>query len=283
MSAKTFVLSLVKLSLLVSFISCRPSDPVGELNRLVNEYGYIGHQNPLENAEPGTLLAGKPNALAFVAPAEDCFPEEAVSRSFDNSNINKKYSYNFVGSLGFLANGSLPITGGFGLESNHIVQVELNGIQIEYLSSIDITDYYLNGMPEACKLYLDDVGFVIQALSTSSLKLKIMKTSGTNIRLDPANIANYFQFDFGVNWQIVDEYTVEINSPKYIGYQLGRLRLEDGGRTLYRASSVSKDGQKFLFEAIGVFDDDEENLERSLEYMSSNDESELDKNSVYWP
>ena len=281
MTLKTFFMSVAKLSLLVSFISCRPSDPVGELNRLVSEYGYIGWQNPMENASTGTLVAGSPTAVAFVAPPSDCFPEEEVPRFFDNSNIQKKYNYNFVGNLGFLSSGGLPISAGFGLESNHIVQVEINGIQIETMSSIAITDFYLEGMSQTCKLYLDDVGFIIQAMSTSDLKLSILKTSGSNIRLDPTNIANYFQFDFGVNWQIVDEHTVQITTPKYIGYQLGRLRLEDEGRTLYRASSV-EDG-KYLFQSIGVFGDEEENKEGAIKSLNALEptESEMDQNSVF--
>lgn len=276
MSIKTFILSMLKLSLLVSFISCRPSDPVGELNRLVSEYGYIGWQNPMEFADSGTLVAGKADAVAFVAPSSDCFPEDQVGRSYDNSNIRKKYNYTFVGNLGFLTSGSLPISGGFGLDSDMIVNVELNGIKIEYLSSIDVSRYYQEGMDETCKLYLDDVGFIIQAMSTDSLKLSVMKSNGTQIGIDPVNIGEFFQFDFGVNWQVIDEYTVEITTPKYIGYQLGRLRLNDEGRTLYRASSVTKDG-KYLFESISVFEDEEEDTKRSLDFLST----EVEDDAVY--
>lgn len=276
----TVVFSFAKLLLLVSFISCRPSDPVGELNRLVSEYGFIGYQNPLENASTGTLIAGTPTSMAFVAPANDCFPEEEIPRYYDQSNINKKYQYNFVGNLGFLTNGNPILSAGFGLDSSHVVNVELNGITIEYMSSIDITDYYLDGMSETCKLYLDDVGFVIQALSTDSMKLSVQKIKGTKIELDAENVSQFFQFGFGVNYQIVDEYTVEVTSTKYIGYQLGRLRLSDEGRTLYRASSVVDD--KFYFESIGVFQDEEEEaIISSIEAIESGAGSEIDANAVY--
>ena len=42
-------------------------DPVSAVNGLVKEYGYIGFQNPLQEAKTGTLLAGRPTALSFVA------------------------------------------------------------------------------------------------------------------------------------------------------------------------------------------------------------------------
>ena len=57
----------------------------------------------------------------------------------------------------------------------------------------------------------------------------------------------------GVDWEITDSHNVEITTPKYIGYQLGRLRLEDDGRSLYRAVEAIDD--QFVFEKIALFDD----------------------------
>jgi hypothetical protein len=248
---------LLILPILTSCEKPPTDDPVSALNGLVKEYGYIGYQNPLESSGTGTLLGGRPTSLAFVGHAQNCFSSESIERHYDYSNIRKKYNYSFQGNLGFLAFGTPIISGGLGLNKTHTVDIELNGITMEYMSSIDVTEHYQNNMSDICKDSLNEVGFSIQALITDSLKISIKKTGGINIGINADNVASFFDIEAGVDWQIVDEYTIEIKTPKYIGYQLGRLRLEDEGRVLYRAMSTQED--KFVFEAITLFPDDETN------------------------
>ncbi len=255
-------------------------DPISALHGLVNEYGFIGHENPLENSETGTMLAGTPNSLAYIAPSETCFPKEALTRSYDRQHFNRTYNYSFQGNLGFTVFGTSLFSAGLGLNNQHTVDIELNGVTIEYLSSIEISEWYLEGMSETCKVYLDDVGFIIQALIADSMKITIKKIGGTNIGIDADNINQYINIEAGVDWQIVDGYTVEINTPKYIGYQLGRLRLEDDARVLYRAMTTKED--RFIFESIGLFDDEEVstvNISKNL--LKDLSEISLEKASQY--
>lgn len=271
--------SLLTLSLLpLCFTGCKKpvtDDPVSALNGLVKEYGFIGYQNPMETSGSGTMLAGRPTALSFIAPPDDCFSPELLPRNYDTSNFRKTYNYQFQGNLGFLAFGTPVVSAGLGLTNQHTVEVELNGITIEYLSSIGVTQWYRDGMSDVCREYLDDVGFVIQALITDSMKLSIKKIGGLNIGLNSDNVADFFEFEAGVDWQIVNEYEIEITTPKYIGYQLGRLRLEDDGRVLYRAKTVEDD--RFIFEAIGLFDDPVE-----VPMQAEKIVSELDDASEYY-
>lgn len=239
---------------LLSFISCKSEDPVSELNALVREYGFIGFFAPVSTADPGTLLAGRPSSVAYVAPSQDCFPDDRVQRYVDDSNISRRYSYLFQGNLGFLAGGNPIISGGLGLEDEMYVEIELNGIQIEYMSSIDISEYYIDGMSEVCREYLDNVGFIVQSLLTDNMTMRVYNRRGRQIGLNSDNIGQFFSFDIGVDWEIIDEYTVEVTTPKYIGYQLGQLRKSDAGMVLYRAMQVSKKDQ-YVFEKIGVFQD----------------------------
>lgn len=279
----TKIIALSTISIF-SFTGCEKAitdDPISALNGLVKEYGFIGYENPLENSGTGTMLAGRPTALSYIAPAQECFSSDGLERHFDKQHFNRSYNYKFQGNLGFTVFGSALFSAGLGLNKTHTVNVELNGITVEYLSSIGITDWYRNEMSETCKEYLDDVGFVIQALITDSMKISISKVGGTNIGLSADNISEFVQFEAGVDWQIVDAYTVEISTPKYIGYQLGRLRLEDGGRTLYRAMTAEND--QFVFEAISLFPEApaqqvpmiaaKERKQKSL--------SELDQHSVF--
>jgi hypothetical protein len=251
-------------------------DPISALNGLVREYGFIGYENPLEESRTGTMLAGRPTALAYIAPSEACFNDDSVSRSHDRQHFNRSYNYQFQGNLGFTVFGMSLFSAGLGLQKSHTVNIELNGITIEYMSAIDITDWYKDGMSQTCKDYLNDVGFVTQALITDSMKISIEKVGGTQIGINADNIGDFIQIEAGVDYSIVDKYTIEITTPKYIGYQLGRLKLEDEGRVLYRAMTAVND--EFIFEAISLFQDDEDENEIQKEEEG---QSELDSNSIF--
>ena len=269
---------------LVSFTGCKKdelNDPLTALNGLVKEYGYIGYQNPMEKGGTGVLVGGKPDALAFIAPKEECFPDESVNRIVDTSNISKKYNYKFQGNLGFLAFGTPIVSAGLGLRKEHTVSIELNGITLEYMNSLDVTRWYREGLDDVCKEYLNDVGFVIQALQTESLTISIKKIGGLNIGLNAENVSQFFDIEAGVDWKIEDEFKLVIDTPKYIGYQLGRLKQEDNGKSLYRA--MSTEDNKFIFEKISLFDEPEEDKpsEEKSNFQKSLGAPTVDENSIF--
>lgn len=237
------------------FTACQPEqqDPNKAIDGLVKDFGYIGFQNPLENTGTGSLIGGRPDAVSFVAAPQDCYPEEELVRHTDRSEYSRIYKYKFQGSLGFLLSGNFLLSAGLSLKKDITVEIELSGLTTEYMSSIDITDWYKEGMSETCRLYLNDVGFIIQALKAEKLSISFKKISGNSIGLNADNVSEFVQFETGVDWSIEDETRIVITTPKYVGYQLGRLRLEDDGRSLWRAMSVKDD--KYFFERIALFDD----------------------------
>lgn len=254
--SKVFVLSALVL------FSCQPEpevseDPTKVLNDLVSPYGFIGFQNAMDRGESGThtgvLVGGRPSALAYVAAADSCFPQnDRLPRYQDRANIQKTYNYSFQGNLGFLTLGIPIISAGLGIEKSMTVEVELNGLVIEYLDSIDVTDWYREDMRSTCRDYLEEVGFLIQTIHTDSMKISMKRLGGTNIGLNADNVNDYFQFESGVNWQIVDAYTIEITTPHTLGYQIALMKPEDQGQALYRAMSIQEDS--FVFEKIGFSD-----------------------------
>lgn len=253
--------TLVATSL--AFFSCVPQqpditkDPVSALNSLVSPYGFIGFQNAMDRGDNGThtgiLVGGRPTALAYVSNAETCFPQnDKLPRYVDKANINKSYHYSFQGNLGILSLGIPILSANLGISKDMTVDVELNGLVIEYLDSVDVTDWYREGMKSTCREYLDQVGFLIQTIHTDSMKISIKRLGGTNVGLSSDNIGNYFKFNAGVAWEIVDNYTVEIKTPHTLGYQIALMKPEDNGQALYRAMSTKNDA--FVFEKIGFAD-----------------------------
>jgi hypothetical protein len=130
------------------------------------------------------------------------------------------------------------VSAGVSLKNDITVQIELSGLVTEFMSSIDITDWYNSGMSATCKSYLNDVGFIIQALKAEKLTISFKKISGNSIGLNADNINQYIKLQTGVDWTIQDETKIVIDTPKYVGYQLGRLRLEDNSHTLWRAKTI---------------------------------------------
>lgn len=261
---KCFTTPLSKVFVLSSLIlfSCQPEpevseDPTKVLNDLVSPYGFIGFQNAMDRGESGThtgvLVGGRPSALAYVAAADSCFPQnDRLPRYQDRANIQKTYNYSFQGNLGFLTLGIPIISAGLGIEKSMTVEVEINGLVIEYLDSIDVTDWYREDMRNTCRDYLEEVGFLIQTIHTDSMRISMKRLGGTNIGFNADNVNNYFQFEAGVNWQIVDAYTIEITTPHTLGYQIALMKPEDQGQALYRAMSIQEDS--FIFEKIGFSD-----------------------------
>lgn len=247
--------------LLISATSCveeKPeTDPTKVLDSLVSPYGFIGFQNAMDRADNGThtgvLVGGRPSALAYVSGHDTCFPvSDELRRDQDRANISKSYRYSFQGNLGFLSLGLPIVSAAFGLSKSMTVELELDGLVIEYLDSIDVTDWYREGMSATCQEYLDEVGFLIQTIHTDKMRLSVKRTGGTNIGLNSDNVGDYFSFEAGVNYEIIDNYTIEIETPHTLGYQIALMKPEDNGKALYRALSTKDD--RFVFEKIGFSD-----------------------------
>ena len=258
---KKSLLPLALMISLVSFTSCNKekpeTDPVKVLDDMVAPYGFIGFQNAMDRADNGThtgiLVGGRPSALAYVSSHNTCFPQnDELKRDQDRANISKTYHYSFQGNLGFLSLGLPIVSVTFGLQKSMTVDIELNGLVIEYLDSIDVTDWYREGMNPTCREYLDEVGFLIQTIHTDSMRLSIKRTGGTNVGLNSDNVGNYFSFEAGVQYELIDNFTIEISTPYTLGYQIALMKPEDNGKSLYRA--VSSKDDRFIFERIGFSD-----------------------------
>jgi len=282
MKRSSFFLTCFSLLL----FSCQPEeeitkDPVSELNALVKPLGFIGFQNAMDRGEQGThtgiLVGGRPTALSYVANFESCFPQnDFLPRYQDRANIQRKYDYTFQGNLGFLTLGIPIVSAGFGLQESMKVNLELDGLVIEYLDSVDITDWYREGMRETCRDYLKEVGFLIQTIHTQSMRLSIQRVGGTNIGLNADNVNDFFQFEAGVAWEIIDGKTIEITSPHTLGYQIALMKPDDQGQVLYRAMSTEDDS--FVFEAIGFSDFfNQDNISQNPDSEQKGPSSQIDQ------
>ena len=287
----TFLLSFLPL-----LISCNPLD---KLRKEIKNYGYIYYTTPLTHAGPGTLIGGSPKALSIVASPETCFPKELeeVQKFYkiDTTTIpTKTYRMRVGGStkfrlLDFLGGGATPhLRGGVRFNIVETMSLEMKGIHIEYLDSILLTEYYRSSLSEICKDYLDRVGFIIQALKVDELVFEFYRKDGGKIDFEVENIEQILDLSLALDWDIQESTKLVIDSPKYIGYQLGSLRREHEGMALFRASKVSFG--KFIFKPITLFDVEKrakaqgrsgELVEEAYDFVPLDEIRSIDRHSIY--
>lgn len=257
---------IVACSLLLT--ACK--DPMKYVYKEIKRAGYIAFRTPLEFSGPGTLIGAVKNdsrKVSLVAAPDTCFPKEIDGIPTDLVRIDKttlpKRKWRVTASGGakfglaeFLKFGTPLLNAGAKFSTVHTMSLEMEGVHIEYMDSIKLTNFYKNQMSEICKEYLDKFGFIIQAIKVDKMEARFYSKSGAAIELDVGKIKQILDIGADVSFSIENDTSLVIDSPKYIGYQLGKLRRKDNGYALERASRTRFN--KYRFESIVLFNDGKE-------------------------
>ena len=225
-----------RYALLALLLTDGCANPLFDLNSTIQKFGYIPYTTPLEYAGTGTLVSGDAAHLEILASPDSCFPETVdingtptLLRSIDNTTLPTQSET--TANIQDLQSFTFSFT----------------GAHIEYINAITLQSYYAS-MNSACKSYLNLVGFIIQAVRVDSMSFTFYQKDDSAVSLDLEKVQEYLDLSAAVAWHIQDNYTLVIDSPKYIGYQLGTLRPEDDGISLYRATSTIFN--QFIFKKI---------------------------------
>lgn len=257
----------LNIPILLFLVACNP-DPIAIIHDTIKDTGHIEFQNPMAEAGTGTLVGGTPSHLMMVAPPEACFPKNIPGlRVIDSTAVPQKHiKQRFSGELkadllDVLGNGSVGIGAGIEWDNANEIQLEMEGVEVEYFNSIVLSRYFrgeLIGpdglkykMPSDCAEYLQYTGFIIQAIKVNKLKFTFYNKKGTAFHINPKLIGMYIDIGLGIDYHVENHTKLVIDTPKYMGYVLGRFRPEYDGIILYRASTTKND--KFVFESIDIF------------------------------
>lgn len=261
---KLLGLPLLSSALLILFFSSCGNN-LRFLQKEILSYGYIFYPTPLEYSGPGTLVGGSPKAMQLVAAPDTCFPDQIEGvptdlRRMDRTTLpRREITMTVSGDLklklfNFLKTGNPVLRAGTNFSIVHSVQLEMSGVHIEYLDSIKLTQFYRSHLSPICKEYLEKVPFIVQAMKVEKLTFQFRSKSGQAIYLDLQNLESIVDIGANIAWEIQNNTTLIINSPKYIGYQLGSFRSQAGspeGMVLYRATGVK--WGKYVFRPTSVF------------------------------
>lgn len=235
-------------------------DPLDAYYKQLKLYGYIPYTTPLAVAGTGTLIGGSPKSMAVIANPETCFPEipgEPRLRYRDDSTLPKTTVHFSVSTnvqvrfLKALSAGAPSIQAGLKLNDISNMEVDFQGVHIEYIDSVHLVDYYRQHVSNICKDYLDKVGFIIQAIVVDQMKVSLYTHDGGQFQLTVNNTNQYFDLSVDTEWEVDTTGSLIITTPKYIGYQLGQLREQDQGLSLRRATKTILN--HWIFEDIGIF------------------------------
>ncbi|MFK7825848.1 MAG: hypothetical protein AB8G05_16970 [Oligoflexales bacterium] len=248
------------LAFIVLLSSCGDSSEY--LQKLIQSYGYISYRTPLQEAGTGTLVGGAPSSLSLIAHPDTCFPpdlngEKTELRRRDYSTLpssRERVSIEGGTKADILKQLSLlspSVSGNVRLNEIQSVDIQFNGVHVEYMDAIRLSEFYREKMTNICKDYLDQVGFIIQAIRIDQMKLEFFKENQQQVELSLDNIEDILDIAPDLVWNIEQNRTLVIDTPKYIGYQLGTLKRDDEGLALFRATRTQ--GDKFIFESMDVF------------------------------
>ncbi|MBF0362870.1 MAG: hypothetical protein HQK49_17760 [Oligoflexia bacterium] len=255
--------------LILSFGLSSCGDPLKALYKEISRYGYILYKTPLEFAGPGTLVGGPPTKMYLISEPQTCFPKFLQDGTptniykYDNTTIaTRSYTIKMSGKLSldllgkFLKLGGISLNLGAGMEAYNVTQIELklDGVHIEYLDSINLVDHYVKNMSQTCKDFLNQVGFIIQAIKVEKMYFRFVTKSGVLLKLDLGIVEQLLNFSPSIEFSVEQGSVLRVDTPRYLGYQLGRLRYSDKGLALFRASETRKIPDSYIFNPINIFD-----------------------------
>lgn len=240
------------LPLLLIIGACSPRS---ELDKVIKQKHFIPFELPMPSTRVGTLLHGNNNELYLVAPPERCFPDLAPDHNLrwiqatDLPNEDRKISFDFninVNPVFTSGNAVVTFKGAATFVKN--VQVEFQGASVEFLDETNFQNYYANSMSGECKRLLSQYPFLGQTLRIEGMSFTFKDQAGANIDLT-ANLSQIVDISAGVKWNIENNYTLVISTPKYIGYRMARLSDPNSAHLEY-ASTVDPDGN-WIFQDMG--------------------------------
>ena len=102
-------------------------------------------------------------------------------------------------------------------------------------------------MNEACQQMLQTSPFIVQTLKINKMTFSFKDSYGAKVKLTPGVIGDMLNIGAGVEWEMKNDYELQIKTPKYIGYQLGQLDTSAPGYIGKYARTTDRKGN-FIFE-----------------------------------
>lgn len=247
--------TLITLSMLF-LVACQ--NPQSAFEDIILETGYIPFRTPMSDTKVGTIIKGNANTLITSIPSYRCFPEvigdfETGLVHVNHTNLPDKYkefTIEFGTDLSSLSgNGNPTFEFNANFRRAKTISVKFEGAQIETLDELSFQNLYNDQLPEVCKKVLLQSAFIVGALKVERMNFTFKDEFGADIALDVNNIDEIVKFHVGVNYSIKNDYTLVVDTPKYIGYRLAKVDTQSNGLIQMYSSSFDKKAE-FIFKRL---------------------------------
>ncbi|MCB0356989.1 MAG: hypothetical protein KDD40_08285 [Bdellovibrionales bacterium] len=225
----------------------------------IKKEGYIPYATPMASAGVGTIVQGGPEAMGIITRPEKCFPNYMGpnvptglrwTTDTDLPSSYESFQLGFGVDLnGIMAAGNPLANINLSYNKAKTVQIEFSGASIEFMDQAALYYYYFTQMEEVCHEFLKDSPFISQALRIEKMKFTFYNSSGVSIGLSQGMIGSIMNIGAGVNWKIENRQSLIIDTPKYIGYQVGFMDESRPGRIGWYAYKTKKG--EFDFKQVG--------------------------------
>lgn len=210
----------------VTLSACSPRSA---LDKVIESKSFIPYELPMPSTRVGTMLHGNNNELYLVATPDQCFPDLSNGQSLrwvqptDLPSEYQSLQFKFNATVNPILSAGNPILN-FNVDASYVktVSIQFQNPEIEYLNESVFRNTYMAGMSSGCKALLAEYPFIVQGLRIDSMSFVFKDSAGANINLSGL-LGQIVNIAPGVSYQVENDYSLVITTPKYIGYRMARL------------------------------------------------------------
>lgn len=237
------------------FLSACAGEPKSILDQLIKDKNFIPFELPMESTRVGTMIRGNSKEMYLVARPEKCFPDfegEDSLRWLQSTNLPQQYQkIEFSSNVdvnGVLGIGNDTVTLKSNMQNVKTIEIQFKGAMVEFLEEGNFLRYHDTEMSEECRRLLKQSPFIAQGLRIEAMSFIFRDEQKGEIQLD-GKVQEYVDIAAGVKWHVQNNYSLVIETPKYIGYRMGKLEVVGEEKSVLYASTVDGDGE-WLFRRL---------------------------------
>lgn len=205
----------------------------------IKETDHIPYVTPMSYSSAGSFVFNGPSQLQVYLPPGPCISTDLIrSRPLDETGTSVFSLHQRDGSkneievdnatarqvFDQLGNGSVVIKVGIRFGDADRVYFKWSEPTLNYIEPQALIQHFQHAdMPSQCHEIYRKYAFTKSALKVDRLIFKFRDTAGGWIALTSENVGDMVDIGAGVEWHIENGTTLIIDTPKHIGYQLGKF------------------------------------------------------------
>jgi hypothetical protein len=244
-------LKITAVSTFIFLLSCSSTQPKETIEKVIMDKHFIPFTMPMPSSRVGTMIRGNKDEIFLVARPEKCFPDiedpnlslrwtqgTDLPSQFQRTEVNWGMQINDILNTG---NATINLkANGYNIKT---VQIEFQGASIEFLEEANFFSFYEDKMSDECRKLVKKYTFISQALRIEAMSFIFKDDRGGNIDISTGALEQIVNITAGVRWRLTNNYTLKIDTPKYIGYRVGKLFSEGNDLGIIHASRVDDKGE----------------------------------------